>query len=43
MLTLSGLKRSSESWLTDRHYKDILTIAKSDTILIIAAVIIFLF
>lgn len=42
MLTLLGLSRSSESKLTDRHYKDVLTIAKSDTILIVAAVITFL-
>lgn len=42
MLTLLGLSRSSESSLTDRHYKDVLTIAKSDTILIVAAVITFL-
>ena len=42
MLTLLGLSRSSESRLTDRHYKDVLTIAKSDTILIVAAVITFL-
>lgn len=42
MLTLLGLSRSSESRLTDRHYKDVLMIAKSDTILIVAAVIAFL-
>ncbi|SDS39272.1 hypothetical protein [Christiangramia echinicola] len=42
MLTLLGLSRSSESRLTDRHYKDVLMIAKSDTILIVAAVITFL-
>lgn len=42
MLTLLGLSRSSESKLTDRHYQDVLTIAKSDTILIVAAVITFL-
>ncbi len=42
MLTLLGLSRSSESRLTNRHYKDVLMIAKSDTILIVAAVITFL-
>ena len=42
MLTLLGLSRSSESRLTDRHYKDVLMIAKADTILIVAAVITFL-
>ena len=42
MLTLLGLSRSSEFRLTDRHYKDVLMIAKSDTILIVAAVITFL-
>lgn len=39
MLTLLGISRSSDSQLTDRHYKDVLTIAKSDTILIVSAVI----
>ncbi|MCM8570103.1 hypothetical protein NE848_11990 [Gramella jeungdoensis] len=42
MLTLLGLSRSSNSKLTDRHYRDVLMIAKSDTILIVAAVITFL-
>ncbi len=42
MLTLLGLSRSSESRLKDRHYKDVLMIAKSDTILIIVTVITFL-
>ena len=42
MLTLLGLSRSSNSRLTDRHYKDVLMIAKSDTILIVAAIITFL-
>ncbi|MFV8225821.1 hypothetical protein [Christiangramia aquimixticola] len=42
MLTLLGISRSSDSQLTDRHYKDVLTIAKSDTILIVVAVITFL-
>lgn len=42
MLTLLGLSRSSESRLTDRHYRDVLMIAKSDTILIVVAVITFL-
>ena len=42
MLTLLGLSRSSESKLTDRHYRDVLMIAKSDTILIVVAVITFL-
>lgn len=42
MLTLLSLSRASESQLTQRHYKDVLVIAKSDTILIVAAVITFL-
>jgi hypothetical protein len=42
MLTLLGLSRSSDSQLTDRHYKDVLMIAKSDTVLIVTAVITFL-
>ena len=42
MLTLLGLSRSSDSQLTDRHYKDVLTIAKIDTIVLVAAVITFL-
>ncbi|TBW29204.1 hypothetical protein [Gramella sp. KN1008] len=42
MLTLLGLSRSSENRLTDRHYRDVLMIAKSDTILIVVAVITFL-
>ncbi|APG59557.1 hypothetical protein [Christiangramia salexigens] len=42
MLTLLGLSRSSESTLNKRHYKDVLMIAKSVTILILAAVITFL-
>lgn len=42
MLTLLGLSRSSNSRLTDRHYRDVLMIAKADTILIVAAVITFL-
>ena len=42
MLTLLGLSRSTESRLTKRHYKDVLIIAKSDTILIVVAVITFL-
>lgn len=42
MLTLLGLSRSSESRLTDRHYKDVLMIAKSDTILIVVTVVTFL-
>ncbi|MCH4823117.1 hypothetical protein ML462_08005 [Gramella lutea] len=42
MLTLLGLSRSSDSRLTKRHYKDVLMIAKSDTILIVIAVITFL-
>lgn len=42
MLTLLGLSRSSKSRLSDRHYRDVLMIAKSDTILIVAAVITFL-
>ena len=43
MLTVLGLSRSSDSRLTDRHYKDVLMIAKYDTVLIVAAVITFLF
>jgi hypothetical protein len=42
MLTLLGLSRSSESELSDRHYKDVLMIAKIDTIVLVAAVITFL-
>lgn len=42
MLTLLGLSRSSESKLTDRHYKDVLMIAKIDTIVLVSAVITFL-
>lgn len=42
MLTLLGLSRSSDSQLTDRHYKNVLMIAKIDTIVLVAAVITFL-
>ena len=42
MLTLLGLSRSSDSSLTNRHYRDVLMIAKADTILIVTAVITFL-
>ncbi len=42
MLTLLSISRASQSSLNKRHYKDVLTIAKADTILIIAAVITFL-
>lgn len=42
MLTLLSISRTSNSNLNKRHYKDVLTIAKADTILIIAAVITFL-
>lgn len=42
MLTLLGISRSSDSRLTERHYKDVLMIAKYDTILIVTAVITFL-
>ena len=42
MLTLLGLSRSSNSKLTDRHYRDVLMIAKADTIVIVTAVIVFL-
>ncbi|AVR46364.1 hypothetical protein C7S20_14430 [Christiangramia fulva] len=42
MLTLLGLSRGSDSNLHKKHYKNVLTIAKADTILIIAAVITFL-
>lgn len=42
MLTLLSLSRAAESSLTKAHYRNVLTIAKSDTILIIVAVITFL-
>lgn len=42
MLTLLSLSRAAESSLTNAHYKNVLLIAKSDTILIIVAVITFL-
>ncbi len=42
MLTLLSVSRTSNSSLTERHYKDVLMIAKSDTILIVVAVITFL-
>lgn len=43
MLTLISLSRSSESKLSEQHYKNVLKIAKYDTILIIVAIISFLF
>ncbi len=42
MLTLLSLSRGAESNLTKTHYRNVLMIAKSDTILIIVAVITFL-
>lgn len=42
MLTLLSLSRASDSHLTKTHYRNVLMIAKSDTILIIVAVITFL-
>lgn len=42
MLTLLSLSRATKSQLTEQHYKNVLTIAKSDTVLIIVAVITFL-
>jgi hypothetical protein len=42
MLTLLSVSRATKSHLTEQHYKNVLTIAKSDTVLIITAVITFL-
>lgn len=42
MLTLLSLSRSSKSNLKKRHYQNVLLIAKSDTILLVVAVITFL-
>lgn len=42
MLTLLSLSRAAESSLTSAHYKNVLLIAKVDTILIIVAVVTFL-
>lgn len=42
MLTLLSLSRATKSHLTEQHYHNVLTIAKSDTVLIITAVITFL-
>lgn len=42
MLTLLSLSRATKSQLTEQHYKNVLYIAKSDTVLIITAVITFL-
>ena len=42
MLTLLSLSTSSNSNLKKRHYQNVLLIAKSDTILLVAAVITFL-
>lgn len=42
MMTLLGLSRSSESKLTERHYMDVLLIAKADTIVLVVTVITFL-
>ncbi|WP_372919074.1 hypothetical protein [Salegentibacter sp.] len=43
MLTLLGISRAANSSLTKEHYRHVLNIAKYDTILIISAVIAFLF
>lgn len=42
MLTLLSLSRAANSTLTKAHYRNVLTIAKVDTILIVVAVITFL-
>ncbi|MFD1095926.1 hypothetical protein [Salegentibacter chungangensis] len=42
MLTLISLSRAASSTLNKEHYRDVLKIAKFDTILIIAAIITFL-
>lgn len=42
MLTLISLSRSAESRLSKAHYQHVLTVARTDTILIIATVITFL-
>ncbi|MEE2771055.1 MAG: hypothetical protein VX712_02475 [Bacteroidota bacterium] len=42
MLTLLSISHASKTSLTKRHYKDVLIIAKSDTVLIVVAVITFL-
>lgn len=42
MLTLLSLSRAANSHLTKQHYRNVLKIAKFDTILIIAAIITFL-
>ncbi len=43
MLTLLSLSRAARSTLSDAHYKHVLMVARTDTILIVAAVITFLF
>ncbi len=42
MLTVLSVSRASQSRLTEKHYQDVLIIAKSDTILIICSIIAFL-
>lgn len=42
MLTLLSLSRATKSHLTKQHYKNVLTIAKADSVLIITAVITFM-
>ncbi|GAB2769940.1 hypothetical protein [Salinimicrobium soli] len=42
MLTLISLSRSAKTRLSNAHYSHVLTVAKSDTILIVAAVLTFL-
>ncbi|MDT0677017.1 hypothetical protein [Autumnicola musiva] len=42
MLTLLSISRSADSSLTKKHYRDVLRLAKYDTILIITAVVTFL-
>lgn len=43
MLTLLSLSRSARSKLSHAHYKHVLMVARTDTILIVAAVVTFLF
>jgi hypothetical protein len=43
MLTLLSLSRSARSKLSHAHYKHVLMVARTDTILIVAAVVMFLF
>lgn len=43
MLTLLSLSRAARSTLSDAHYNHVLMVARTDTILIVAAVVTFLF